>query len=122
MANQMTPDELREAADRLAVISPNLKPDSLDATVIAAARCLADVIELHRPSDADAVTGDCAEETCDHEAACPTQVFRVCIECWNVAEASDPYFGERGIAPVLWPCDTARIARGETNERESNDQ
>ncbi|MGO2110127.1 MAG: hypothetical protein ACTH31_00775 [Pseudoclavibacter sp.] len=47
----MTPDELREAADRLAVISPNLKPDSLDATVIRATRRLADVIEYVEARD-----------------------------------------------------------------------
>lgn len=122
----MSPDELRVEADTLEAHGKRHGDLAGDApepefeTALEAMRRLADVIELHRPSDADAVTGDCAEETCEHEDACPTQVFQVCIECWNVAEASDPYFGERGITSVLWPCDTARIARGETIEREDN--
>ncbi|GGD33207.1 hypothetical protein GCM10010915_12000 [Microbacterium faecale] len=105
---------MREQAKRLRRGAPDSDQlagaDTLDR--------LAEVIDLHCPDDTQAITGDCAEERCDHET-CPTQTFQVCAECWRLAEESDPYFGERGIAPVLWPCETARIARGDTtNEKE----
>ncbi len=87
-----------------------------DAKFISSAResvprmiaALEAVTALHKKRDADAVTGDCATEECDHEDECPTQTFETCAACWDLCEESDPYFGERGIAPVLWPCPTIR--------------
>lgn len=66
----------------------------------------------HRKVEASAVTGDCAIEECEHEDECPTEVFEVCAACWNLCESADQYFGERGIAPVLWPCEIATALDG----------
>lgn len=125
MADQ-TPAEMREHARELRDMAETWD-EGLEAGELAAMRAgadaldaRADVIELHRPRDEEAITGDCVEESCAHET-CPTQTFPVCAECWRVAEESDPYFGERGIAPVLWPCETARLARGETTGHETGE-
>lgn len=70
------------------------------------------VRDLHAPRVEEAITGACAEEECDHDGPCPTTPFTVCAECWRIAEASDPYFSERGIHAVLYPCPTMRALDG----------
>ena len=97
-------------------VGSNFVRQTADGRFIAAAResvprlvaVLEAVTALHTKRDADAVTGDCAAEECGHEEECPTQTFETCAACWDLCEESDPYFGERGIAPVLWPCPTVR--------------
>ena len=66
----------------------------------------------HCKIEASAVTGDCATEECEHEEECPTEIFEVCAACWNLCEEPDPYFGERGIGMVLWPCPTIAALDG----------
>ncbi len=70
------------------------------------------VRDLHTPRVEEAITGDCAEEECDHDGPCPTTPFTVCAECWRIAEESDVYFSERGIHAVLYPCPTMRALDG----------
>lgn len=74
------------------------------------------VRELHAKKEVEAVTGECADDTCEHEDNCPTHPFEVCIACWNLCEESYPYFGELGISQVLYPCPTIQAFEGENDE------
>lgn len=91
--------------------------------VVQAARNLADVIDLHRPvpiyEDADHC--DCADKE-SHDvieadggmwlcAATPLG-YSICEGC------SENEYDE----PTTWPCETVRIARGETNERGNHER
>lgn len=88
------------------------KPNEAEAERDAALAAIERLNARHRKIEASAVTGDCATEECEHEDECPTEVFEVCAACWNLCESADPYFGERGIAPVLWPCEIATALDG----------
>ena len=74
------------------------------------AEAVAPVLALHKPREEQVVTGDCAAEDCEHEGECPTVAFAVCAECYRVAADAYPYFGERGISSVEYPCPTVRAA------------
>ena len=67
---------------------------------------------LHAPREEQAITGDCAEEECNHEDWCPTIQYEVCAECYRVAEESDRYFGEYSLDYVAYPCPTIRALDG----------
>ena len=83
----------------------------------AALAALGRVAALHHKKTEVGVDGDCATETCDHEDECPTKEFEVCARCWDMCEEADPYFGERGIGMVLWPCPTvAALAEKEATD------
>lgn len=83
--------------------------DALDAAEAAVQR----VRDLHTPRVEEAITGACADEECDHDGPCPGSPFTVCAECWRIAEETYRYFGEDGIAPVLYPCPTRLTLDGD---------
>jgi hypothetical protein len=70
---------------------------------------LARVEALHHPVAIEAITGqECIAEECSHEDECPTSPVEVCSACWEFANEVDAYYGEGGITPVVWPCETIR--------------
>lgn len=64
------------------------------------------VKELHEPREEQVIIGDCSIEACDHEDDCPTVPFIVCTECWRIADETEPYFNERDVQHVAYPCPT----------------
>lgn len=78
------------------------------ADIAALTAAVEGALALHKPHTEQVITGDCSEETCDHEETkdCPKIPYEVCDACWRVAEESDPYFGERGMEAVAYPCPT----------------
>ena len=87
------------------------------AEFIAAARtdvpqlvaALRAVLDQHHRVDVGVIRGDCAQEECDHEGACPEVPFAVCDACYSIADQIDPYLYERGgVDVVAWPCPTVQ--------------
>lgn len=76
------------------------------------AAALAPILALHKPVEIQVITGDCAEEECDHEDIedCPTVPYEVCRACVEVAETANMYALEGGAFHYAWPCPTARAA------------
>lgn len=126
MSDRMTTAEMREAAKRLrhhAEMGTGTSPSRADAIAGAdALDRLADVIDLHRPvpiyEDADRC--DCADKE-SHDvieadggmwlcAATPLG-YSICERC------SENEYDE----PTTWPCETVRIARGKTDEKEKEE-
>lgn len=70
---------------------------------------------LHEPREEQVIAGACSIETCDHEDGdCPTEPFTVCAECLRIADETYPYFSERGIQHVAYPCPTVQAIKGDT--------
>lgn len=80
-----------------------------DAEVVA---CCNRVRELHKRRTEQVITGDCAAGECEHWDECPTVQFDVCVECYRVAEESDPYFWEYSLRAVAYPCPTIKAIDG----------
>jgi len=75
----------------------------------AAVEALDPVRKLHRREVIKVCI--CQEECEIHEGRCPLDTdFVVCRECYRFAiDEVYPYFGERDMEPVAWPCATARL-------------
>ena len=67
------------------------------------------VLELHKPITEGVIVGDCAAEECEHDGDCPEVPIDLCACCYDLALDANPYYGERDVVWVRYPCPTVRV-------------
>ena len=80
---------------------------STDVPALVAA--LRAVLELHKPITEGVIVGDCATEECEHDGDCPEVPIDLCACCYDLAQDANPYYGERDVRWVCYPCPTVRV-------------
>ena len=66
-------------------------------------------LDLHKPVTEGVIVGDCAAEECEHDGDCPEVPIDLCACCYDLARDANPYYGERDVVWVRYPCPTVRV-------------